>query len=126
MGRQMREWERYIQQVLSLILKAIIPFEAHIFKVSNMSIDYIFDATLAYECLTSVPFNPLASSIITTIHFNSKARQHTSKPTNELQQGVNNCIFQNHYEFEAALQTLYMQHMTAMSTLWREFSPRSL
>jgi hypothetical protein len=60
----MREWERYIQQVLSLILKAIIPLENHIFKVSNMSIDYIFDATLAYGCLTSVLFNPLLPQLL--------------------------------------------------------------
>jgi hypothetical protein len=89
----------------------------------------IFNASLAYECLTSVPFNPaVATSFLQylndTFLFQSTLAYLKNPPTsyqqpsvdllaglNDLQQGIQNGIFPNEYEFEAALQALlYATH----------------
>jgi len=89
----------------------------------------IFNASLAYECLTSVPFNPaVATSFLQylndTFQFQSTLAYLKNPPTsyqqpsvdllaglNDLQQGIQNGIFPNEYEFEAALQALlYATH----------------
>ncbi len=89
----------------------------------------VFNASLAYECLTSVPFNPaVATSFLQylndTFQFQSTLAYLKNPPPsyqqpsvdllaglNVLQQGIQNGIFTNEYEFEAALQALlYATH----------------
>ncbi|KUJ16945.1 uncharacterized protein LY89DRAFT_684938 [Mollisia scopiformis] len=89
----------------------------------------VFNASLIYECLTSVPFNPaVATDFIQyyndTIQFQSTLQYLKDPPTSyqqpgvdlvvglaKLQAGVNNAVFQNQYEFEAALAALlYAAH----------------
>ncbi|KUJ17685.1 uncharacterized protein LY89DRAFT_747417 [Mollisia scopiformis] len=90
---------------------------------------YVFNASLAYECLTSVPFNPAVATRFLayyndTLQFQSTLAYLRNPPTSyqqpgvdlllglqNLQDGINNGIFPNQYEFEAALQTLlYATH----------------
>lgn len=90
---------------------------------------YVFNASLAYECLTSVPFNPAVATRFLqyyndTLQFQSTLTYLKNPPTSyqqpgvdllggleQLQQGIDNGIFPNQYEFEAALQTLlYAAH----------------
>jgi hypothetical protein len=98
--------------------------------VSNVKIDiFIFNASLAYECLTSVPFNPAVATRFLqyyndTLQFQSTLTYLKNPPAsyqqpavdllgglNQLQQAINNGLFANQYEFEAALQTLiYAAH----------------
>ncbi|KKY31337.1 putative peptidase s41 family protein [Diaporthe ampelina] len=84
----------------------------------------IFNASLVYECLTSVPFNvAVASRFIDywndTVQFQSTLSYLKNPPANyqrpavdlvaglsELQNAVNNGAFKNQYEFEVALQLL--------------------
>lgn len=100
------------------------------FHVSNCSLDtYIFNASLAYECLTSVPFNPAVATRFLdyyndTLQFQSTLTYLKNPPASyqqpgvdllgglaQLQQGINSGLFPNQYEFEAALQTLlYAAH----------------
>lgn len=86
----------------------------------------VFNASLIYECLTSVPFNAaVATSFLQyyndTLQFQSTLAYLKNPPTSyqqpgidlvaslgELQVGVNNNAFQNHYEFEAALMALLL------------------
>ncbi|EMR83496.1 putative peptidase s41 family protein [Botrytis cinerea BcDW1] len=89
----------------------------------------LFNATLAFECLTSVPFNPaVASRFISyyndTLQFQSTLKYLKSPPPsyqqpavdliaglNRIQSAIDEGIFSNQYEFEAALQTLvYAAH----------------
>ncbi|KAF7956395.1 hypothetical protein EAE96_003736 [Botrytis aclada] len=89
----------------------------------------LFNATLAFECLTSVPFNPaVASRFISyyndTLQFQSTLTYLKSPPPsyqqpavdliaglNRIQHAVDEGMFSNQYEFEAALQTLvYAAH----------------
>ena len=89
----------------------------------------MFNATLAFECLTSVPFNPaVASRFISyyndTLQFQSTLKYLKSPPPsyqqpavdliaglNRIQSAIDEGIFSNQYEFEAALQTLvYAAH----------------
>jgi hypothetical protein len=94
------------------------------------SIDtYIFNASLAFECLTSVPFNPAVATRFLhyyndTLQFQSTLTYLKNPPRsyqqpgvdligglNQLQEAVNSGTFSNQYEFEAALQTLiYAAH----------------
>ncbi|KAI1123637.1 hypothetical protein F5Y10DRAFT_251427 [Nemania abortiva] len=85
---------------------------------------FIFDATLVYECLTSVPFNPaVAARFIKyyndTISFQSTLSYLKDPPSTyqqpsvdlvgglqSLLDAVNSGSFANQYEFEAALQLL--------------------
>lgn len=85
---------------------------------------FVFNASLAYECLTSVPFNAdVATRFLQyyndTFQFQSTLSYLKNPPTSyqqpavdvlqglsELQAGIDNGIFSNEYEFEAALQTL--------------------
>ncbi|KAN0113262.1 hypothetical protein V8E51_006213 [Hyaloscypha variabilis] len=97
--------------------------------IVNSDDTIIFNASLAYECLTSVPFNPaVATSFLQylndTFQFQSTLAYLKNPPTsyqqpsvdllaglNDLQQGIQNGIFPNEYEFEAALQALlYATH----------------
>lgn len=84
----------------------------------------VFNASLVYECLTSVPFNAaVASRFIAywndTIQFQSTLAYLKNPPASyqqpavdivaglsELQNAVNDGAFKNQYEFEAALQVL--------------------
>lgn len=99
-------------------------------KVSCSKIDtFVFNASLAYECLTSVPFNPAVATRFLqyyndTLKFQSTLAYLKSPPSSyqqpgvdllagleQLQQGINNGIFPNQYEFEAALgRLLYAAH----------------
>jgi len=90
---------------------------------------YVFKASLAYECLTSVPFNPAVATRFLeyyndTLEFQSTLTYLKNPPTSyqqpgvdliaglqHLQEAINNGVFPNQYEFEAALQTLlYATH----------------
>jgi hypothetical protein len=84
----------------------------------------VFNASLIYECLTSVPFNAaVATDFIQyyndTIQFQSTLQYLKNPPTSyqqpgidlvgglaKLQSGINNGVFQNQYQFEAALAAL--------------------
>ncbi|TVY84307.1 Peptidase S41 family protein [Lachnellula suecica] len=86
----------------------------------------VFNASLIYECLTSVPFNPaVATDFILyyndTIQFQSTLQYLKNPPTSyqqpgidlvgglaQLQAGINKNVFQNQYEFEAALAALLL------------------
>jgi Peptidase family S41 len=89
----------------------------------------IFNASLVYECLTSVPFNAAVASQFLdyyndTLQFQSTLTYLKTPPPSyqqpgvdllgglaALKQGIENGIFPNQYEFEAALQTLlYASH----------------
>lgn len=88
--------------------------------------NFVFRASLIYECLTSVPFNAaVATSFLQyyndTLQFQSTLAYLKNPPTSyqqpgvdlvgglmELQMGVNNNAFQNQYEFEAALAALLL------------------
>ncbi|KAH0534195.1 hypothetical protein FGG08_007206 [Glutinoglossum americanum] len=89
----------------------------------------VFNASLAYECLTSVPFNPAVATRFLqyyndTLQFQSTLTYLKNPPASyqqpgvdllggleELQQAINDGNFPNQYEFEAALQTLlYATH----------------
>ncbi|CZR66660.1 uncharacterized protein PAC_16561 [Phialocephala subalpina] len=90
---------------------------------------YVFNASLAYECLTSVPFNAAVATRFLeyyndTLQFQSTLTYLKNPPTSyqqpgvdlllglqHLQEGIDSGIFPNQYEFEAALQTLlYATH----------------
>ncbi|KAE8441124.1 hypothetical protein EG329_005836 [Mollisiaceae sp. DMI_Dod_QoI] len=84
----------------------------------------IFNASLIYECLTSVPFNAAVATYFIqyyndTIQFQSTLQYLKEPPTSyqqpgvdlvgglaKLQSGIDNGVFQNQYEFEAALAAL--------------------
>lgn len=84
----------------------------------------IFNASLVYECLTSVPFSTAVASRFLaywndTLRFQSTLAYLKNPPAgyqqpavdllaglSELQQAVNNGDFANQYEFEVALQLL--------------------
>jgi hypothetical protein len=102
---------------------------SNIHKSEHLVDTFIFNASLAYECLTSVPFNPAVATRFLqyyndTLQFQSTLTYLKSPPTSyqqpgvdllggmeNLQQGISNGIFPNQYEFEAALQTLlYAAH----------------
>ncbi|CAD6443262.1 9d2e7923-2f4f-4e57-b298-0044821c9a72 [Sclerotinia trifoliorum] len=89
----------------------------------------IFNASLAFECLTSVPFNPaVASRFISyyndTLQFQSTLTYLKNPPTSyqqpavdllaglkRIQTAIDEGIFSNQYEFESTLQTLiYAAH----------------
>ena len=97
-------------------------------EVSGIA-QFIFPAKKAYDCLTSVPFNPAVASRFLkyyndTIQFQSTIaylknppstyRQHPVDLLGELakiQQGIDDGIFPNQYAFEATLQNLiYSAH----------------
>ncbi|KAI1756077.1 hypothetical protein F4782DRAFT_320022 [Xylaria castorea] len=85
---------------------------------------FVFDASLVYECLTSVPFNPAVAARFLkyyndTLSFQSTLSYLKSPPSTyqqpsvdliggiqSLQDAVNSGSFANQYEFEAALQLL--------------------
>ncbi|KAH8817199.1 hypothetical protein F5884DRAFT_874120 [Xylogone sp. PMI_703] len=98
-------------------------------EIVNNPDTYVFNASLAYECLTSVPFNPAVATRLLgyyhdTLEFQSTLAYLKDPPPSyqqpgidllaglqHLQDGINNGIFPNQYEFEAALQTLlYATH----------------
>ncbi|QSZ33423.1 hypothetical protein DSL72_004991 [Monilinia vaccinii-corymbosi] len=89
----------------------------------------VFNASLAFECLTSVPFNPaVASRFISyyndTLQFQSTLSYLKNPPTSyqqpavdllaglsRIQTAIDEGAFSNQYEFEATLQTLiYAAH----------------
>jgi hypothetical protein len=89
----------------------------------------VFNASFVYECLTSVPFNPAVASQFLdyyndTLQFQSTLTYLKDPPRSyqqpgvdllgglaALKKGVEDGIFPNQYEFEAALQTLlYASH----------------
>lgn len=98
--------------------------------LANGKIDtVVFNASLAFECLQSVPFNPaVASRFISyyndTLQFQSTLSYLKNPPTsyqqpavdliaglNRIQTAINEGVFANQYEFEATLQTLiYSAH----------------
>lgn len=104
----------------------------------------VFNASLIYECLTSVPFNAaVATEFIhyynDTLQFQSTLAYLKNPPTSyqqpgidlvegleQLQLGVNNGAFQNQYEFEATLQALLLaahdSHLTLYSGILAAFS----
>ncbi|KAI0451089.1 hypothetical protein F5B21DRAFT_528208 [Xylaria acuta] len=85
---------------------------------------FVFDATLVYECLTSVPFNPAVATRFLkyyndTLSFQSTLSYLKNPPSTyqqpsvdligglqSIQDAVNSGSFANQYEFEAALQLL--------------------
>ncbi|KAI0185899.1 hypothetical protein EV127DRAFT_514936 [Xylaria flabelliformis] len=85
---------------------------------------FVFDASLVYECLTSVPFNPAVATRFLkyyndTLSFQSNLSYLKNPPSTyqqpsvdligglqSLQDAVNSGSFANQYEFEAALQLL--------------------
>ncbi|KAI1735463.1 hypothetical protein F4680DRAFT_469992 [Xylaria scruposa] len=85
---------------------------------------FVFDASLVYECLTSVPFNPAVATRFLkyyndTLSFQSTLSYLKNPPSTyqqpsvdligglqSLQDAVNSGSFANQYEFEAALQLL--------------------
>ncbi|KAM3070136.1 hypothetical protein ACMFMG_003829 [Clarireedia jacksonii] len=93
-------------------------------QIVNDPDTYVFNASLAFECLTSVPFNPAVASRFLgyyndTFKFQSTLNYLKNPPAtyqqpavdligglNLLQTAVNEGRFANQYEFEAALQTL--------------------
>ncbi|KAH8659319.1 hypothetical protein BGZ60DRAFT_456892 [Tricladium varicosporioides] len=96
--------------------------------VNNLDTD-VFNASLAYECLTSVPFDAgVATSFLKyyrdTLQFQSTLTYLKNPPNSyqqpgvdlmggldALQKGIDDRIFPNQYEFEAALQSLlYASH----------------
>lgn len=101
----------------------------HSFATNEKVDTVIFNASLAFECLTSVPFNAaVASRFLSyyndTLQFQSTLSYLKNPPTsyqqpavdliaglNRIQTAINEGIFANQYEFEAALQTLvYAAH----------------
>ena len=87
-------------------------------------VNTIFDASLVYECLTSVPFNPAVASRFIA-YYNDTLQFHGTlaylrapppsyqQPAVDLMSGlawvqsrIDNGSFANQHEFEAALQTL--------------------
>ncbi|KAI0439934.1 hypothetical protein F4803DRAFT_567961 [Xylaria telfairii] len=97
--------------------------------VNDNSTAVVFRASLVYECLTSVPFNPaVASRFIAyyndTIQFQANLAYLKNPPSsyqqpgvdlvaglNQLQQGIDDGVFTNQYQFESALQRLiYAAH----------------
>lgn len=98
-------------------------------QVANTLTDQTFDAIIAYDCLTSVPFNTsVAQEFVRyykdTIQFQSNLAYLKNppasyqQPATDLVQGLEQISksildgeFHNQYEFEAALQTLiYSAH----------------
>jgi hypothetical protein len=94
----------------------------------------IFNASLAYECLTSVPFNPAVATRFLeyyndTLQFQSTLTYLKNPPASyqqppvdllqglaQIQEGIDTGAFLNEYEFEAALQTLiYEAHDTHLN-----------
>ena len=90
---------------------------------------YVFNASLAHECLTSVPFNSAVATrflqyINDTLQFQSTLAYLKNPPPSYqqpavdllgglefLQSAVNGPVFRNEYEFEASLQALlYAAH----------------
>ncbi|KAF2971245.1 hypothetical protein GQX73_g2397 [Xylaria multiplex] len=87
---------------------------------------FFFDATLVYECLTSVPFNPAVATRFLryyndTLSFHSTLSYLKDPPSTyqqpsvdllgglqSLQYAVNSGSFANQYEFEVALQLLLL------------------
>ncbi|KAI0441351.1 hypothetical protein F4803DRAFT_552238 [Xylaria telfairii] len=85
---------------------------------------FVFDATLVYECLTSVPFNPAVATRFLkyyndTLSFQSTLSYLKNPPSTyqqpsvdllggiqSLQDAVNSGSFANQYDFEVALQLL--------------------
>jgi hypothetical protein len=104
----------------------------------------VFNASLIYECLTSVPFNPAVATRFLdyyndTLQFQSTLTYLESPPTSyqqpsvdllgglvELQQGIDSGIFPNQYEFEAALARLlyaaHDAHLTLFAGILSAFS----
>ncbi|CAG8972123.1 hypothetical protein HYALB_00008128 [Hymenoscyphus albidus] len=94
-------------------------------KIVN-SPEYTFPASLAYECLTSVPFNPAVAVRFLdyfndTLQFQSTLSYLKNPPTSyqqpavdllkgleDLKKGIEGGIFPNQYEFEAVLQALLL------------------
>ena len=99
--------------------------ESHLSKLETS----VFNASLIYECLTSVPFNAAVATRFLdyyndTLQFQSTLTYLKNPPTSyqqpsvdllggliELQQAIDTGIFPNQYEFEAALaRLLYAAH----------------
>jgi hypothetical protein len=118
-----------IAEPISLTFRAPAPQSTACGTIVNSEDTYIFNASLAYDCLTSVPFNPAVATRFLqyyndTLQFQSTLAYLKNPPTSyqqpgvdllggleELQQAIINGIFSNQYEFEAALQTLlYAAH----------------
>ncbi|KAI9767093.1 MAG: hypothetical protein M1840_005882 [Geoglossum simile] len=97
--------------------------------IVNSQDTIVFNASLAFECLTSVPFNPAVATRFLqyyndTLQFQSTLTYLKNPPSSyqqpgvdllgglgELQQAIDAGSFPNQYEFEAALQTLlYAAH----------------
>ncbi|KAA8566121.1 hypothetical protein MFRU_039g00620 [Monilinia fructicola] len=98
-------------------------------EIINDQDTVIFNASLAFECLTSVPFNPaVASRFVSyyndTLQFQTTLSYLKSPPTSyqqpavdllaglsRIQTAIDEGVFANQYEFEATLQTLiYAAH----------------
>ncbi|CAG8959328.1 hypothetical protein HYFRA_00013098 [Hymenoscyphus fraxineus] len=106
--------------------------------------EYTFPASLAYECLTSVPFNPAVAVRFLdyfndTLQFQSTLSYLKNPPTSyqqpavdllkgleDLKKGIEGGIFPNQYEFEAALQALLLAshdgHLTLDAGILAAFS----
>ncbi|RDW66343.1 hypothetical protein BP6252_09978 [Coleophoma cylindrospora] len=97
--------------------------------IVNSEDTYVFNASQAYDCLTSVPFNAAVASRFLayyndTLQFQSTLSYLKDPPSsyqqpavdlldglNQLQKAIDNGDFQNQYDFEAALQSLlYAAH----------------
>jgi hypothetical protein len=107
-----------------------LPFPIFTFANRCAAIDTnIFNASFVYECLTSVPFDPAVASQFLdyyndTLQFQSTLTYLKNPPRSyqqpgvdllgglaALKQGIEDGIFPNQYEFEAALQSLlYASH----------------
>ena len=89
--------------------------------------EFVFTAQQAFDCLSSVPFNPgVATQFLTyyndTLQFQSTSAYLKNPPTSyqqpavdllhglsQIQQDVNDGVFENQYAFEATLQNLVQQ-----------------
>lgn len=102
--------------------------------VINYLAETVFDAKLAYDCLTSVPFNPAVASRFLkycndTLQFQSNLKYLKSPPPSyqqpavdliqgleKIQQDIDSGLFPNQYTFEAVLQNLiYSAHDAHLS-----------
>ncbi|KAI9773497.1 MAG: hypothetical protein M1839_002079 [Geoglossum umbratile] len=123
------QWFQLLLLSVALASGAPVPPQSTACGTIVNSDSIVFNASLAYECLTSVPFNPAVATRFLqyyndTLQFQSTLTYLKNPPASyqqpgvdllggleELQKAIDGGIFPNQYEFEAALQTLlYATH----------------
>ena len=112
--------------------------------IANLAVEIVFLAKDAYDCLTSVPFNPAVATRFLkyyndTIQFQSNTAYIKNPPTSyqqppsdlfkgldEIQKAIDAGVFPNQYAFEATLQQLiysaHDSHLTLNAGILSAFS----